>query len=152
MGQMYTICAITRDHECNMAWKYFPYYWPFMKINHQSQLDSPHKGPLTHGITRPQWVNTVPVKSPWRIWVKSRITMMISSNGNIVCVTGHLCREFTGHLVNSPHKVQWHGALMFSLICAWVNGWVNNRKAGDLRCQHTHYGVTIMLTITKQCK
>ena len=29
--------------------------------------------------------------------------------------------------VNSPHKGQWRGALMFSLICAWINGWVNNR-------------------------
>ena len=29
--------------------------------------------------------------------------------------------------VNSPHKGQWHGALMFSLICAWTNGCVNNR-------------------------
>ena len=27
--------------------------------------------------------------------------------------------------VNSPHKGQWHEALMFSLICAWINGWVN---------------------------
>ena len=35
--------------------------------------------------------------------------------------------------VNSPHKGQWHGALMFSFICAWINGWVNNRGAGDLR-------------------
>ena len=34
---------------------------------------------------------------------------------------------------NSPHKDQWRGALMFSLICAWINGWVNNREAGDLR-------------------
>ena len=33
--------------------------------------------------------------------------------------------------VNSPHKGQWRGALMFSLICAWINGWVNNREAGD---------------------
>ena len=33
--------------------------------------------------------------------------------------------------VNSPHKGQWHGAYMFSLICAWINGWVNNREAGD---------------------
>ena len=33
--------------------------------------------------------------------------------------------------VNSPHKGQWHGALMFSLICAWINSWVNNREAGD---------------------
>ena len=28
--------------------------------------------------------------------------------------------------VNSPHKSQWRGALMFSLICVWINGWVNN--------------------------
>ena len=33
--------------------------------------------------------------------------------------------------VNSPHKGQWRGALMLSLICAWMNGWVNNREAGD---------------------
>ena len=29
--------------------------------------------------------------------------------------------------VNSPHKGQWRGALMFTLICARLNGWVNNR-------------------------
>ena len=33
--------------------------------------------------------------------------------------------------VNSPHKGQWRGALMFSLICAWINGRVNNPDAGD---------------------
>ena len=26
--------------------------------------------------------------------------------------------------VNSPHKGQWRGYLMFSLICAWINVWV----------------------------
>ena len=31
--------------------------------------------------------------------------------------------------VNSPCKGQWRGALIFSLICAWINGWVNNREA-----------------------
>ena len=35
--------------------------------------------------------------------------------------------------VNSQHKGHWRGALMFSLICVWINGWVNNREAGDLR-------------------
>ena len=35
--------------------------------------------------------------------------------------------------VNSPHKGQWRGVLMFSLMCAWINSWVNNREAGDLR-------------------
>ena len=29
--------------------------------------------------------------------------------------------------VNSPHKGQWRGALMFYLICAPINDWVNNR-------------------------
>ena len=43
--------------------------------------------------------------------------------------------------LNSPHKGEWRVALMFSLICAWTNGWVNNREAGDLRCHRTHYEV-----------
>ena len=35
--------------------------------------------------------------------------------------------------MNSPHKGQWCRSLMFSLICAWINGWVNNRETGDMR-------------------
>ena len=35
--------------------------------------------------------------------------------------------------VNSPHKGQWRGALIFYLICVWTNVWVNNGDAGDLR-------------------
>ena len=46
--------------------------------------------------------------------------------------------------VNSSHKGQWHGALMFSLICARINGWVNNHEAGDLRRHHSHHDVTVM--------
>ena len=46
--------------------------------------------------------------------------------------------------VNSPDKGQWRGALMFSLICAWIIGWENNREAGDLRSQCAHYKVTAM--------
>ena len=47
--------------------------------------------------------------------------------------------------VNSQHKGQWHGALMFSLICVWINGWENNREAGDLRRYRTHYDVIVMI-------
>ena len=46
--------------------------------------------------------------------------------------------------VNSPHKGQWRGALIFSLLCARINGWVNNREAGDLRRHRAHYDVTVM--------
>ena len=49
-------------------------------------------------------------------------------------------------LVNYPHKGQWHRALMFSLICVWINDWVNNHEAGDLRCYHTHYNVIVMFS------
>ena len=49
--------------------------------------------------------------------------------------------------VNSPHKGQWRGALMFSLICVWINGWVNNGKAGDLRRYRAHYDVSVMNTL-----
>ena len=46
--------------------------------------------------------------------------------------------------VNFPHKDQWRGALMFSLICVWINGWVNNREFGDLRRYRNYYYVTVM--------
>ena len=46
--------------------------------------------------------------------------------------------------VRGIHRSQWHGALMFSLISTWINGWVNNREAGDLRCLHVHYDIIAM--------
>ena len=33
---------------------------------------------------------------------------------------------------------------MFSFIWVWINGWVNNHEAGDLRRYCTHYDVTVM--------
>ena len=45
---------------------------------------------------------------------------------------------------NSPHKGQWRGALMFSLICDWINGSVNDRYASDLICHRAHYNVIVM--------
>ena len=35
-------------------------------------------------------------------------------------------------------------SLMFSLICIWINGWVNNGEAGDLRRHRAHCDVTVM--------
>ena len=46
--------------------------------------------------------------------------------------------------VNSPHKDQWHGALMFYLICPWINRWVNNPEAGDLKRHRAHYDVSVV--------
>ena len=55
-----------------------------------------------------------------------------------------IVREIHRSPVNFPHKGQWRGALMFALICVLINGWVNNRKAGDLRRYRAHYGVIVM--------
>ena len=46
---------------------------------------------------------------------------------------------------NYPHKGQWHGALMFSFICDWINSWVHNREAGDLRRHRAHFDVIVMI-------
>ena len=70
--------------------------------------------------------------------------MMTSSNGSIFLVTGHFCGEITGHRWIPRTKGQWRGALMFSLICSLINGWVNNHEAGDLRRHRAHYDVIVI--------
>ena len=52
--------------------------------------------------------------------------------------------QMTWQLTNSPHKGQWRGAFMFSLICAWINRWVNSSEAGDLRRHRTNYDVIVI--------
>ena len=69
--------------------------------------------------------------------------MMTSSNGNIFRVTGPLCGEFTGP-GEFPTQRPVTRSLMFSLICVWINGWVNNRETGDLRRHRGHYDVIVM--------
>ena len=64
-----------------------------------------------------------------------------------------LCAGNSPVQVNSPHKRQWRGALMFSLIYAWINDWVNNREAGDLRRYRGHYDVNVMeIPICGRCE
>ena len=66
------------------------------------------------------------------------LPMMTSSNGNIFRVTGHLCGEFTG--------LRWIPHTKASDAEPWINGWVNNREAGDLRRYRAHYDVSVMWT------
>ena len=46
--------------------------------------------------------------------------------------------------MNSLQKGQWRVALMFSSICVWINGWINNREAGDLRHYRAHYDAIVI--------
>ena len=75
--------------------------------------------------------------------VQEPVNMMTSSNGHFPR-HWHFVRGIHRSPVSSPHKGQWRGALMFSLICARINGWVNNGEACDLRRYRAHYDVTVM--------
>ena len=39
---------------------------------------------------------------------------------------------------------------MFSLICDWINSWVSNDEAGDLRRHRPHYDVIVMIGIERE--
>ena len=75
--------------------------------------------------------------------VMCQCTMMTSSNENISASLSFVRGIHRGP-VNSPYKGQWRWSLMFPLICVWINGWVNNLEAGDLRRYRAHYDVTLM--------
>ena len=93
---------------------------------------------LTHSFTR-SLAHSLLFSS---LLFSSLLFMMTSSKGNIFRVTGPLCGEFTGP-GEFPHKGQWRGALMFSLICVWMSSWANNREAGDLRRHRGNYDVNV---------
>ena len=63
-------------------------------------------------------------------------------------VTGPLCEEFTGHRWIPLIKASDPG-LMFFFICAWLNDWLNNRVAGDLRRHRVHNDVTVNCSIAR---
>ena len=75
------------------------------------------------------------------------------------CVHIHHCGNLFEYSSLSwwRHKMETFSALLalcvgnssvtvvFSLICAWTNGWVNNRDAGDFKHHRAHYDVTVMM-------
>ena len=82
------------------------------------------------------------------VLIAPNVTHMLTMNDVIKWKHFPRCWPFVQGIhrspVNSPHKGQWRGALMFSLICVWINGWVNNHEAGDLRRYRAHYDVIVM--------
>ena len=69
---------------------------------------------------------------------------MTSSNRNISALLTLCARGMHRSHVNSPYKGQWCRALVVSLICAWISGWVNTREVGGFRRHRAHYGVIVM--------
>ena len=93
--------------------------WPFVLPRHQQ-------------LWFIDWTDPSPPRAWWRHQMEAFSELLA------------ICAGIHRSPVNSPHKGQWRGALMFSLICAWINGWENNGEAGDLRRHRAHYDVTAM--------
>ena len=99
-----------------------------------------------------QWWQSWPLGFPCLLWAAHKVTHQARwrTYHDDVIKWKHFPRYWSfvrgihRSPVNSPHKGQWRGALMFSLICVWINGWVNNREAGDLRRYLAHYDVIVM--------
>ena len=111
-----------------VMWKAFPYH-------HYSSLTL-HKrcmALMAHGVMELASLTSIFWTSWWRHQMETFSALLA------------LCAGNSPVLVNSSHKGQWRGALMFSLIYAWINDWVTNREAGDLRRQRGHYDVIVML-------
>ena len=71
------------------------------------------------------------------------LSMITSSHGSIFCVTGPLCGEVTGEFP-SQRPVTQSLNICFLWSAPWINGWVNNREAGDLRRYCAHYDIIVM--------
>ena len=84
-------------------------------------------------LVKPRWLDIYHVSCPW--WRHQMETFSALLD---------ICAGNSPVPVDSPHKGQWRGALMFSLICVWINGWVNNGEAGDLRRYRVHYDVSVL--------
>ena len=74
-------------------------------------------------------------------WYENIMTSLI---GNIFRVTGPVCGEFIGHRWIPLTKASDAGLWCFLWSAPWINGWVNNREAGDLRRNRAHYDVIVM--------
>ena len=132
-------CQMRHSYFCTMAASFGEKFWLY--FHNPIVLEEPfHKYcPLTpvhvfdslswNGQRRYYWSH----KSWWRHQMETFSALLAICAGNSPVP------------VNSPHKDQWRGALMFSLISVWINDWVNNREAGDLRCYRSHYDVTVMI-------
>ena len=138
----------------------FPCYWPFIRGTHRSQkYPRSIKSAIYTFTPKP---SKVCVSCNVIDWSLLQTLPSVSHGQGMLLIFFHwhkhediikgkhfprywpFVRGIHRSPVNSPHKGQWRGALMFSLICVWINGSVNNREAGDLRRHRAHYDAIVM--------
>ena len=120
----------------NSIWKFHPQceLWPFCPSLDMLKCAEKEVNEIISNRNNETWRDElVPLPNPWwRHQMETFSALLAICAGNSP-VTG----EF-------PAQRSVTRAMMFSLICAWINDWVHNREAGDLRHHHAHYDVIIM--------
>ena len=122
-----------------MTWKRFRYCWPFGG-NSWVNTASPIKVLMVslRSILESYWVNS-------RGDLRSHDGYLTPLHMVTIAWWRHQIETFPALLALCAGNSPVTGALMFYLIYAWINGWVNHREAGDLRRHHAHYYVTVMI-------
>ena len=115
----------------------------FAYVSYSDVLSTPPQIIVNSIICSIAYLSSIKVKRLHITGPLAKNPMMTSSNGNIFRVTGHLCGEFTGPRWIPRTKAS--NAELWCLICVWINDWVNNREAGDLRRYRAHYDVSVMI-------
>ena len=133
-----------------IKWKHFPRYWPFVGGNSPVTGEFSAQRPVTRsfGVFFDLRLNKRLSKQSWSWWFET-LSRPLRRQDDVIKWKHFprywpFVRGIHWSPVNSPHKGQWRGALMFSLICVWINSWINSRQAGDLRRYPAHYDVTLM--------
>ena len=152
-------------HDDVMVWKPFPYYWPFVRGIHQSQGNSPQKGPSNVKIWCSGWhyqmepfsvllalcvgnspvtgeiTSQRPVTRSFGVFFDLRLNKW-SSKQSWGWTFQMLLRSLWLHC-NALHrrvelgltKGQYYRALMFSLLATPTSCWINSPVACYLICE-----------------
>ena len=107
-----------------------------------------------------RWCNYINVSCLWAVTMRqsnyqSRTTIARRGISGVSCWR-HQMETFSALLAicagNSPvtneFPTQRPVTRSIDVFYAWINGWVNNGEAGDLRCHRAHYDVTVMIMIS----
>ena len=127
----------------------------------KENIKAPHHWPLCGEFTGDRWISRTngQLRGNVSIWWRHHGFLLNPQPGHMyqVCTHSwwhHQMDTFSSLLAfcvgNSPTtgeflpKGQWRRALMFSLICVWINSWVNNHESVGLRRHQAHYDVILM--------
>ena len=109
----------------------------FVRGIHRWPVNSPHKGPVTRKMFPFDYVIIIGEslrESWWRHQMETFSALLA------------ICARNSPVPGEFPAQRPVTRSFDFSFICVWINDWLNDREAGDLRRNRAHYDVMVMMT------